>query len=88
MLHHIAGVFVPFMRKTRVFMAMRARTQCSSGVEISPLAVRDFFTENSLKSSIFQEDNFYRWESDGLIILQGDFFNVNRGQVQDVECVF
>jgi len=81
-------VFVPLCGKTRDILWLCGQGRSVLGVEISQLAVRDFFIENGLQPSIFQQDNFYRWESDGLIILQGDFFNVNSGQVQGVECVF
>jgi thiopurine S-methyltransferase len=81
-------VFVPLCGKTRDILWLCGQGHSVLGVEISQLAVRDFFIENGLQPSIFQQDNFYRWESDGLIILQGDFFNVNSGQVQGVECVF
>lgn len=81
-------VFVPLCGKTRDILWLCGQGHRVLGVELSPLAVRDFFIENSLNPSIFQRERFCRWESDGLMILQGDFFNVSRSQVQDVECVF
>ena len=81
-------MLVTLCGKTRDILWLCGQGHRVLGVEISPLAVRDFFAENSLTPSIFQQENFCRWESDGLTILQGDFFNLDRGQVQDIECVF
>ncbi|UOA10216.1 thiopurine S-methyltransferase [Methylobacter sp. S3L5C] len=81
-------VLVPLCGKTSDMLWLCGQGHRVLGVEISPLAVRDFFTENSLNPEIVQQDNFYCWEADGLVILQGDFFNINSDQVQDIACVF
>ena len=81
-------VLVPLCGKTRDMLWLCGQGHRVLGVEISPLAVRDFFTENSLNPKIVQQDSFCRWEADGLVILQGDFFNINLDQVQDIACVF
>jgi thiopurine S-methyltransferase len=81
-------VLVPLCGKTRDMLWLCGQGHHVLGVEISSLAVRDFFTENSLNPKIVQQDNFCRWEADGLVILQGDFFNINRDQVRDIGFVF
>ena len=58
------------------------------GIEVSELAVSTFFSENNLDYTQSQQDNLVRWESEQLFIWQGDFFNLNQHQLNNVAGVF
>jgi len=69
-------VFVPLCGKSRDLLWLRAQGFPVLGIELSPVAVRDFFAENRLEPQVTPQGKFERWEADGLVILQGDFFEL------------
>ncbi|MBU0656096.1 MAG: thiopurine S-methyltransferase [Gammaproteobacteria bacterium] len=86
----VAGsrIFVPLCGKSRDMLWLRAQGLLVTGVELSPIAVRDFFSENNLEVVITQQGKLERWESDGLAILVGDFFDMTAADVADCAGVF
>lgn len=78
-----SGVFVPLCGKSRDMLWLRAQGLNVTGIELSPIAVRDFFAENALAPMVTQQGKFERWESDGLAILLGDFFDLQTSDVAD-----
>ncbi len=81
-------VFVPLCGKSRDLLWLRARGYKVLGVELSPIAVRDFFAENALTPQITRQGAFERYEVDGLAILCGDFFDLTPEFVQGVAGVY
>ncbi len=81
-------VLVPLCGKSSDMLWLCGQGHGVLGVEISPIAIRDFFDENGLVPHITRQGPFQRWETDGLAILQGDFFNLNASDVQEVGGVF
>jgi thiopurine S-methyltransferase len=81
-------VFVPLCGKSRDLLWLRARGHAVLGVELSPIAVRDFFVENALTPQLTRHGAFERYEADGLVILCGDFFDVTPELVQGVAGVY
>lgn len=58
------------------------------GVELSPKAVEDFFTENALPYRTESQDEFSHWQSGSIELLCGDFFNLTTAHLQQVEAVY
>jgi thiopurine S-methyltransferase len=58
------------------------------GVEISPIAVKDFFAENDLNPAISRHGAFERWDADGLSLLCGDFFDLSAEHLESVAGVY
>jgi len=83
-----SSVFVPLCGKSRDMLWLRAQGHSVLGVEISPLAVRDFFAENRLQATRLRQGRFERWESDGLTILCGDFFHLDAAWMAGVNAVY
>jgi len=83
-----APVFVPLCGKSRDMLWLRARGHPVLGVEISPIAVRDFFAENDLTPDVIRDGAFERWESDGLTILCGDFFDLDSDSLSHRACAY
>ncbi len=81
-------VFVPLCGKSRDLLWLRAEGHAVVGVEVSPLAVEAFFRENELDVQITSQGSFRRWESDGLVILQGDLFHLSAADLADVAGVY
>jgi thiopurine S-methyltransferase len=81
-------VFVPLCGKSRDMLWLRAQDYQLLGVEISPIAVHDFYTENQLIPRLSKLDPFERWESDLLVILAGDFFDLTAKLLKGVSGVY
>ena len=81
-------VFVPLCGKSLDMLWLRSRGYRVLGVEISPLAVENFFRENDLTPEKRERGDFVEWEVDGLVILQGDFFNLTRDDLAGVSTVY
>lgn len=83
-----ATVLVPLCGKSRDLLWLRARGHAVLGVEISPIAVREFFAANRLAPTVTRHGHFERCESDGLTVLCGDFFALDAAMLQDVAGVY
>ncbi len=81
-------VFVPLCGKSRDLLWLRARDSRVLGVELSPIAVHDFFAENALTPQVTRQGVFDRYEADGLAILCGDFFDLTPEVMQGVAGVY
>lgn len=81
-------VFVPLCGKSRDLLWLRARGHEVLGVEISPIAVREFFAENRLAPTVTRHGRFERCEADGLTVLCGDFFALDADTLRAVVGVY
>ncbi len=81
-------VFVPLCGKSSDMLWLRAQGHRVLGVELSPLAVEDFFLENELKPQVRSAGAFDRWSCDGVSILCGDFFDLEAADVKAVAGVY
>jgi thiopurine S-methyltransferase len=81
-------VFVPLCGKSRDLLWLRAQGHRVLGVELSPIAVRDFFSENALTPQVTRHGVFERYNADGLTVLCGDFFALTPEIMQDVAGVY
>lgn len=81
-------VLVPLCGKSRDMLWLRAQGHPVLGVELSALAVQSFFTENALQPTITRDGAFERWDSDGLTLLCGDFFDLTAAQLGAVAGVY
>lgn len=81
-------VFVPLCGKSRDLLWLHSQGYKILGNEISPLAVGDFFKESDLKAKISPQGKFTQWLSDGITLLQGDFFDLSAEDLQGCSSVF
>jgi thiopurine S-methyltransferase len=81
-------VFVPLCGKSRDLLWLRAQGHGVLGVEVSPIAVSDFFQDNRLTTNVTPHEPFEAWEADGLTILRGDFFALTPEWLADIRAVF
>lgn len=81
-------VFVPLCGKSIDMLWLRAQGHPVLGVELSPIAVKDFFAENRLEPVITQLGAFECWEVDGLKILLGDFFQLTAADLAECKAIY
>jgi thiopurine S-methyltransferase len=81
-------VFVPLCGKSLDMLWLRQQGHAVLGVELSPIAVRDFFAENDLALSHSRSGQFDCCEAEGIRILCGDFFELTREHLAQVRAVF
>jgi len=58
------------------------------GVELSPLAVEAFFSENNLQPTITSSGKFQRYQADGITLLCGDFFDLTAEDIGGIAAVY
>lgn len=82
-----ASVFVPLCGKSLdlVWLAEHAGVL---GVELSPRAVEDFFTENRMPFGKSRDGAFSAYTADRLRLLCGDFFDLQPAQLKGVRSVY
>ena len=83
-----AAVFVPLCGKSRDMLWLRDQGYSVVGVEIVPRAVEAFFAENDLAATHRPHGAFTLWESEGIKIYQGDFFEVTAQDVAGIGAVY
>ena len=87
-LHAGSRVFVPLCGKSLDMLWLAEQGHDVIGVEISPIAVRAFFDENSLQPEVSQAGAFEIWSVDQITILLGDYFELQPAQLGEVEAVY
>ncbi len=81
-------VFVPLCGKSRDMLWLVQNGYRVVGNELCDLAVRDFFKESKLQHSVDYAGEHTHYQGDGIDILQGDFFTLDREQIGEVSDVF
>ena len=81
-------VLVPLCGKSLDMLWLQSQGFEVLGVELSPLAVDAFFTENQLPAKQRQQGAFIVNECHGLTVLCGDFFALTVGDLHGVDAVF
>jgi thiopurine S-methyltransferase len=81
-------VFVPLCGKSRDMLWLRDQGHPVVGVEIVPRAVEAFFAENNLAATQQRHGLFTLWQSEGIKIFQGDFFDLAANDVAGIAAVY
>ncbi len=81
-------VLVPLCGKSSDLLWLRTMGHGVVGVELSPLAVAAFFSENNLPADVSNHRSFQVSELSGLKIFCGDFFELQAGDVGSIEAVY
>ena len=81
-------VFVPLCGKTLDMLWLKQQGAVVIGVELSSLAVQDFFAENDLTVFRSQQGHFERYISDNLEILCGDLFDLKQEDLFGCRAVY
>jgi len=81
-------IFVPLCGKSKDMLWLRSQGYEVFGVELSPIAVSDFFSENNLEPKISSHGKFKCWKSKGLCIYQGDFFDLKENDLANCMAIY
>ena len=81
-------VFVPLCGKSRDMLWLREQGHTVLGVELSALAIQAFFKEAGLKPRHWVNEKFGQFSADDIIILHGDFFDLNKKALVNVRAVY
>lgn len=81
-------VFVPLCGKSLDMVWLRRQGYAVLGVELSPIAVQDFFKENGQLQTHAKRGKFECCEADGIRILCGDFFDLGKEDLAKVNAVY
>lgn len=81
-------VFVPLCGKSRDLLWLRDQGLDVIGVELSKLAVEDFFKENQLTATVMQHGELALYGCPGIHIFCGDFFKLTAADLTGVAGVF
>jgi thiopurine S-methyltransferase len=88
---HLSGggeVFVPLCGKSLDMVWLRKQGCSVLGVELSAIAVRDFFKEYSNSPAHLVRGKFESCEAGGIRILCGDFFDLTREELLNANAVY
>ena len=83
-----AEIFVPMCGKSRDMIWLREQGYRVLGVELSDIAVRDFFIENDLLPQRTSSQHFEILDANDIRLLCGDYFAVPRNALENVTAVF
>ncbi len=81
-------VFVPLCGKSRDMLWLRDQGHEVMGIELSELAVQDFFAENRLDYEHSEHRHFKTYSSDNIELLHGDFFNLEKDDLSASHLVY
>jgi len=89
-LSHPAGseVFVPLCGKSLDMVWLRQQGNFVLGVELSALAVKDFFHEQGMTAERVSEGDFDNYIAEGYCLACGDFFDLSKQDVAKVSAVY
>jgi len=81
-------IFVPLCGKSLDMLWLNNQGYQVMGVEISQLAVEQFFTENNLTYKKSQDHNFTVYQHENIRIYLGDFFDLNKDLASHIKAVY
>jgi thiopurine S-methyltransferase len=87
-LAHNSLVFVPLCGKSCDMLWLREQGHQVLGVELSAIATQAFFKENGYTPQIVNQGKFDCHEADGIRIMRGDFFDLNKDDLANVTGVY
>jgi len=81
-------VFVPLCGKSLDMLWLRDQGNTVLGVELSEIAVSDFFQQQGISPAREVAGKFHCFEADGIRLLCGDFFDLGKAEMAQVKAVY
>ena len=82
------SVFVPLCGKTNDMKYLLEKNIKVIGVEMSNIAIEQFFSENNLDYSVSKIGQFILYEGNGIILYCGDFFDLDSKHLENVKAIY
>jgi len=83
-----ARIFVPLCGKSQDMHWLRAQGLTVVGVELSRLAVEQFFAERGLMPVVSQAGRLERFEAGGVTLFAGDIFDLDQATLSPVDAIY
>lgn len=87
-LSDVDTVFVPLCGKSRDVEWLASQGLHVIGIEASPIACREFFTERNITPQIVKYNNFDIYQQGNIKILCGDLFDLQAGDIPPIQAVY
>ena len=81
-------IFVPLCGKSNDLIWLKEQGHKIIGVEISEIAINDFFREQDLVPQITPDNSLTKYSSEPFVIYCGDYFNLSLHQVKGFTLVY
>ena len=81
-------VFIPLCGKSLDMLWLRDQGHTVIGIELSPVAIKEFFAENNLDPIKTRIGQFTVWQHDNISILCGDFFDLTKEDLGHIDTVY
>ena len=82
------AIFVPLCGKTNDMLFLLERDLKVIGVEMSSIAIEQFFSENHLDYVVSKVDKFILYEGAGIKLYCGDFFDIKSKHLENVRATY
>lgn len=82
------SIFVPLCGKSRDMMYLINQGYKVIGVELSSIAVIDFFTENDIEYSTQKTQDFILYIAENITIYQGDIFKLQKEHTRNINAIY
>jgi len=83
-----AQILAPLCGKSLDMLWLAEQGYCVTGIEISELAVKDFFVENSLSYQIDRQPGADTYRGEQICILCTDFFSLEKQDLPAIDAVY
>ncbi|QEW06736.1 thiopurine S-methyltransferase [Nitrincola iocasae] len=83
-----APVFVPLCGKSLDMLWLREQGHAVLGIELSEMALKQFFSENQLPFTYQQKGDFVCFQTEQMRLLAGDFFNLTADDIAPIDAVY
>ena len=84
----VGAVFVPLCGKTKDMLFLREIGHQVYGVELSEIAVKDFFQDNNLSYKVEKRDDFIIYSGGGFCLFCGDLFKLKSSDFKNVDYIY
>jgi len=83
-----ASVLVPLCGKSLDMLWLRQQGHEILGIELSPVAAKEFFEENNIEYAASKCGEFQNYASEGYSIMVGDIFNLTKSETANINAVY
>ncbi|PHS40175.1 MAG: thiopurine S-methyltransferase [Robiginitomaculum sp.] len=81
-------VLVPLCGKSLDMLWLRQQGHEILGIELSPVAAKEFFEENNIEYAASKCGEFQNYASEGYSIMVGDIFNLTKSETANINAVY
>lgn len=81
-------IFLPLCGKAHDIAWLAGQGFEVIGIELSAIAIRDFFTEFEIEYQRFESGRFVIYKSDNILLFEGDYFDLTAEDLRDPRLVY